>query len=328
MIFDLHCDTIWQIWKSKRTNQPLDLRQSCLQIDEEKLQKGGYFAQCFAAYVPADTSEPEKAFDEIIDAYYEGIDNSDCLRPVYAYEDFEKNAKAGKISALLTMEDATPLRKELANVQKAYDKGVRMIGLTWNFPNAVGYPNYRDFVRGEKPDMLTPETEKGLTEFGFSLVEEMNRLGIVADVSHLSDKGFFDVLKTSKRPIMASHSNARAVCRNVRNMTDEMLSLLAKNGGVVGMNYAKGFLCEDEEKGKRTIEYVIKHVKHIKKLIGVEHIALGSDFDGISTDIELCNASKLPLLLQAFERAGFSDGEIEKIAYRNALRVFKENMGK
>lgn len=323
MIFDLHCDTLWKIQNTKDGSLQKD---SSLQIDEEKLTSAGYFAQCFAMYVPADTPNPKRALDELIDRYYAELSRCKKLRAVRTFDDFERNKRAGNISAVLTMEDACPLGGDMQNLYAVHEKGVKMIALTWNFPNEVGYPNYRDFVRGKKPDMFTPETERGLTDFGFLLVQEMNHLGIVVDVSHLSDKGFYDVLSVTKKPIMASHSNARGVCQNVRNLSDKMLFALAKNGGVTGINYAAGFLCEDEQKGRQTIAYAVEHIRYIRKKIGVEHIALGSDFDGIQTDIELSDCSKTPLLLQALERSDFTTNEIEKIAYKNALRVFRDNM--
>ncbi len=323
MIFDLHCDTIWKIQNTKDGTLQ---KGSSLQIDAEKLTAGGYFAQCFAMYVPADTPQPDTVLDGMIARYYAELAKCESLRPVFCFDDFAQNKQAGKISAVLTMEDAAPLQGDMRKLYLAHEKGVKMIALTWNFPNEIGFPNYRDFVRGEKPDMFTPETERGLTDFGVALVEEMNKLGIVADVSHLSDKGFYDVLSVTKKPIMASHSNARGVCRNVRNLTDDMLKRLAENGGVTGVNYAAGFLCEDEEKGRQTIAYAVEHIQYIRDKIGAEHIALGSDFDGIQRDIELGDCSKTPLLLQALECNGFTADEIEKITYKNAVRVFKDNM--
>ena len=323
MIFDLHCDTIWKL---ENTKDGTLQKAPSLQIDEEKLLVGGAFAQCFAMYVPADTPDPKRALECMISRFYEEISGCERLAPVRFFDDFARNQSVGKISAVLTMEDACPLQGDMQNLYFAHEKGVKMIALTWNFPNEVGYPNYRNFVRGKMPDMFTPDRENGLTDFGFLVVEEMNRLGMVVDVSHLSDKGFYDVISVTKKPIMASHSNARGVCQNVRNLSDDMLKTLAKNGGVTGINYAAGFLCEDEEKGKKTVEYAVEHIRYIRDKIGVEHIALGSDFDGIQPDIQLSTCAKTPLLLQALERSGFTTTDIEKIAYQNALRVFKDNM--
>ena len=248
------------------------------------------------------------------------------LAPVYNYADFEKNAKAGKISALLTMEDGCPIGENLNNLYALYDRGVRMICLLHNLINPIGNPNFGRCFSNGNPDTSTPNTQTGLTEFGQVLVQEMNKLGIVIDVSHLSDKGFYDVVKLSKRPIAASHSNTRSVCGHVRNLTDDMLYKLAQNGGVTGINYANHFLHNDEKLGKNTLDCAIEHIKHVKRKIGVNHIALGSDFDGIDPDIEISDASKTDLLIKKLEKSGFSSEEIEKICYKNALRIFKENM--
>ena len=158
------------------------------------------------------------------------------------------------------------------------------------------------------------------------MVKEMNKLGMIVDVSHLSDKGFWDVINTSTKPIVASHSNARGVCKNVRNLTDEMIIALHKNGGVMGMNYCADFMDVDPEIGKNTIDCTIKHIKYIKELVGVDVIALGSDFDGIDPNIEIKDASLMPRLVERLKEEGFTEEEIEKITYKNALRVFKANL--
>lgn len=328
MIFDLHCDTVWKIWQTNLKNpNACHLQKSNLQIDETKLVKGGYFAQCFAMYVPADTPEPKSALASMFDTLEEELSNCKRLSKVERFSDFEKNHREGKISAVVTMEDACPIGENLENLERCYKKGVRMLGLTWNFKNQVGYPNYRNFQRiGWTPDLFTPERENGLTDFGKELVLEANRLGVALDVSHLSDKGFYDVVSLSKKPIFASHSNARGVCKNVRNLTDEMLKALCDNGGAVGINYAEGFLCEDEKRGKNTLEFAVEHIRYIKRKFSVDCLALGSDFDGINADIQLSDASKLPLLISALEGAGLTAEEIDKITHKNALRVFKETM--
>ena len=212
----------------------------------------------------------------------------------------------------------------LDRLQELYEDGVRMICLTWNYPNAVGYPNFGRYFENGEPDRLMPDTVNGLTDFGREMVREMNRLGMVIDVSHLSDAGFYDVISLSEKPIAASHSNARALCNVARNMSDDMLYRLAENGGVVGMNYAADFL--DRKNGCKTVPFVIEHVKYIKQKIGVDHLALGSDFDGIDPRIELKNASLMPTLVDALSSVGLTDDEVDKITHKNALRVFKDNL--
>ncbi len=326
MIFDLHCDTVWKISEAKRKGEEISLKKSYLQIDEEKLKKGNYFAQCFAIYIPNQYPNPYERCLHDVEIYEKQISESDVLAPVYNYADFEKNAKAGKISALLTMEDGCPIGENLNNLYALYDRGVRMICLLHNLINPIGNPNFGRYFPNGEPNTSIPNETKGLTEFGRKLVQEMNKLGIVIDVSHLSDKGFYDVVSLSKRPIAASHSNARSVCKHVRNLTDDMLYKLAENGGATGINFANHFMHDDELRGRNTLDCAIEHIKHIKKKIGTQHIALGSDFDGIDPDIELCDASKMDLLVKKLETSGFSSGEIEKICYKNALRIFKENM--
>ena len=198
-----------------------------------------------------------------------------------------------------------------------------MICLNWNFINGVGHPNFT-YEKDKKPDFKTPNTKDGLTDFGFEMVKEMNKLGMIVDVSHLSDKGFWDVINTTNKPIVASHSNARGACNHVRNLTDEMIIALHKNGGVMGMNYCASFLNENEEIGKNTIDEVIRHMKYIKNLVGVDVIALGSDFDGIEPDIELRDASLMPNLIEKMRETGFNEEEIAKITHLNFLRVAKE----
>ena len=327
MIFDLHCDTIWKISEAQEKGERIDLRKSSLQIDEVKLKKGGYFAQCFAIYIPNKYSNPYERCLNDIAIYHKQLENSQTLAPVYNFSDFETNAKNGKISAVLTMEDGCPVGdKGFENLHELHRLGVRMICLLHNLINPIGYPNFGRYFADGSPDRTTPNTTTGLTGFGRELVKEMNRLGMVIDVSHLSDKGFYDVVELSDKPIMASHSNARTICGNIRNLTDDMLYKLADNGGVTGINYAKHFMCNDEERGKNSVACSIEHIQYIKKKIGVDHIALGSDFDGINPNIELSDASKMGMLLQGLDKAGFTTSEIEKIGYKNALRVFQANM--
>lgn len=324
MIFDLHCDTVWKIDIAKEKGEHISLRKSHLQIDEEKLIAGDYFAQCFAIFAHAHHVDPYAVCMRMIDVFYEQLKACDRLKVAYRYEDIIQNHKDGKISAILTMEDGAPIDDSFERLDTLYDRGVRMICLTWNFVNKIGHHNRGKFMEDGRPDDITPVTDIGLTEFGKQLVKVMNKKGIIVDVSHLSDAGFYDVVSISEKPIIASHSNARGLCRHIRNFTDDMLFKLADNGGVMGMNYAKQFLNNDAELGRDTVPWVIEHIKYIKGKIGIDNIALGSDFDGISTDLGLNSADQMPKLMQALDRAGFTSEEIEKIAYKNALRVFKD----
>ena len=330
-MIDLHCDTVWAIAEEKKKKhtktdtkeKECSLQRSFFQIDEEKLVKGGYMAQCFAMFVPNDGEERFQRCVDLIGLYYAELNRCERLASAYSYADLIENRKNKKISAILTVEDGCPIGNRLENVRKLYDFGVRMACLTWNYPNAIGYPNV-DASKPEKVDPFTPDSARGLTDFGKEVVKEMQKLGMIVDVSHLSDAGFYDVAKISQKPFVASHSNARGLCPHVRNLTDSMLKKIADVGGMVGLTYVKGFLHTDKALGAKTLDRLVEHIRYVRRVAGVECIALGSDFDGADRDIELSDAAEAPRLVSRLEKEGFSTAEIEKITYQNALRVFKD----
>ena len=326
MIFDLHCDTLYELWKRKKSGLSASLRESDLAVDEKKLFRGGYTAQCFAAWVTEKCENPYGACLEMIDIFCSEVGKSYLLAPVCCYSDIEKNRNEGKISAILSLEDTAAIGTDMERLYTLYERGVRMIGLVWNYPNGVGYPNLNNNIPKNEFTNRTPNEKDGLTAFGCELIREMNRLGVVIDVSHLSDAGFYEVARISNKPFLASHSNSRAVCPHVRNLSDAMLKVLAECGGAVGINYCAAFRDSDTDRGNKTAECAIRHIKHIGGLIGCDHIALGSDFDGIPKGTEIDSADGMPKLVRALEKCGFSENEIEKITYKNALRVFRENL--
>ena len=328
-VIDMHCDTIMVLMNGKD-----ELRKSNNMIDLEKMQKGNYLLQCFAMFVPYVSRNKEEKYspfeycNKMIDKYYLELDkNQDLISPAFTSADIEKNIKDGKMTALLTIEEGGVCLGNIEFLRNFYRLGVRMMTLTWNFKNEIATPNIdyfaidRDKVRGA--DVL-PNVTDGLTEFGIEVVKEMNKLGMVIDCSHLGDKGFYDVIKYSTKPIVCSHSCSRSVCNHPRNMTDDMLFKLKENGGVVGINYCQGFI--KSEKTLATIKDVVKHIVYIKDLIGIDYIGLGSDFDGISNEnIELKDASMMGRLIDELRAQGFSEDDIDKICYKNVLRVFKAN---
>lgn len=318
---DLHCDTISELMKDKEKH----LLDAPLQINLKHLREGNCLLQCFAMFVYLkNTEKPFQYCIEMIDRYYKELElYSDWIAPVFKVEDIKRNQDNHKISALLTIEEGAVTEGNLSYLRTLYRLGVRMICLNWNFINGVGHPN---FTLCEQPNFKEPNTTEGLTPYGISMVKEMNRLGMIVDVSHMSDKGFYDCIKYSDKPIVASHSNARGVCNNVRNLTDDMIRTLAANGGVMGMNFCADFLNDDGEKGKDTIPCLIEHMLYIKNMVGVDVIALGSDFDGIDPNISLKNASLMPALFDEMRQNGFTEEEIKKISHQNFLRVLKANL--
>lgn len=332
-VADMHCDTIGEIYENRLLGKKYKLKENNLHVDINKLVKGDYLLQNFAMFIDIKKyKNPYKTLQEMIQVYYEELEkNRDIIKHVYSYEDISMCSKENKIGALLTIEDAGALEGSLTNLETVYKQGVRLITLTWNHINGVGFPNFK--VKSdsngnitEKPDFMTPNTEFGLTTFGVELLREMERLGIIVDVSHLSDAGFYDVLKYSKKPFVASHSNSRSVTNVVRNLTDDMIKNLANKGGVTGINFCSSFVMPTPHTGS-TFTYIddlVKHIKHIKNVGGIDVIALGTDFDGIQGTLEIKDASQIQLLAEALLNNGFTYGEVEKIFYKNIMNLYKE----
>jgi len=307
-IIDLHCDTMMHL-----IDQPqLKLKKNNLSVDIHKLKAGNGLAQFFALYI--DLAEHPNALQRclsMLDVFYQQIEaNSADIALARNYQEMRVLQQAGKISAFLTIEEGGVLQGHLENLRNFYRLGVRLMTLTWNYPNEIGYPNC------EKRYQI-----QGLTEFGQQVVHEMNSLGMIIDVSHLSDQGFYDVAHLSSKPFVASHSNARTVRDHGRNLTDEMIVLLARKGGVMGINFSGNFLGGS---AISKVEDMAAHIKHIYQVGGIDVLALGTDFDGIEYTLEIANMAEIHKLFEALSKNGFTANQIEKIAYKNALRVIQD----
>ena len=317
-VIDLHCDTLTKIQvKEEGLYNPKNTHLSL-----KKMSEGEYLMQAFAIFLPLIRYQhPFEEVKKYIALYEKEMEeNQSIISQVRNYQQLMNNKANKKMSALLTIEDAGLLENNLDNLIYVYEKGVRMITLTWNYPNGVGFPNFN--LNSKLMGLnVQPNTDDGLTDFGIQLVRKMNELGIIIDVSHLSDRGFFDCIKYSTKPIVASHSNARSICQVVRNMTDEMLIALNKNHGVIGINYCPDFISSNKED---QIPDIVKHINHIKDIAGIDVISLGSDFDGIPTPKGMSDSTKTHELKEALIKEGYTQEEIDKIFYLNFLRVFKK----
>lgn len=326
--FDMHCDTISAIYYRRKHGKQCDLYENDLHIDLKKLKQANYLAQNFAIFI--DKMEVPDCFQEalnMIDLFYQELEsNKDIIAYAGSYDDLLTNQKNGKISAFLTLEEGAISKGSLSNLRNLYRLGARMTTLTWNYENELASPN-NNATSGTDPDPTVPFTAWGLTDLGKEFVCEAEHLGMLLDVSHLSDAGFQDVLDITTRPFVASHSNSRNICGHVRNLTDDMIRQLANRGGVTGINLCPAFLSgprpEDYHSGG-TIEEIITHIKHIESVGGIECIGLGTDFDGIDGHNELPTAATMPLLYDALKKHGFSEEKIEKIFYKNVMRVYKD----
>lgn len=312
--FDMHCDTMMLGWESPGFR----IESSDSAVNLHRLRENGAVAQCFALFLEWKEKgrDPYDVFHSMYQ-YYEKVmaEHEDQIRPALTVADIERNVADGVVSSVLTVEDGAFLDGKIQRLAEAYDMGVRLITLTWNYENSLGYPNSRDWERHRL----------GLKPFGIEVVEEMNRMGMMVDVSHLSEGGFFDVARYSRVPFCASHSCARALCNHPRNLTDEQLKVLGNAGGIVGVNFEKSFLNENGREA--TFDRVIEHLLYMKNRAGIDAVALGSDFDGIEPGGEISTYDDLPKLTEAMTRY-FSDEEIEKITHKNVLRFVHDVMGR
>ncbi|MCF0228826.1 MAG: dipeptidase [Parasporobacterium sp.] len=323
-VIDFHCDTLSELRHGVYRGEKIDFGKNELQIDLEKLKKGDYAMQCFALFINlGDPYNPLVTALEQVDLFHDMLKQyHDDIAQVFTWDDYEKNKKAGKISALLTIEEGGCCQGNTSVLRIMHELGVRIMTLTWNYENELAYPNS---VPGNAAIVYpcAADTKNGLKDKGIEFVQEMERLGILIDVSHLSDAGFWDVVKHTKKPFIASHSNARALCGHCRNLTDDMIRVIAERGGITGLNYCASFL-EEGENPRSRVEFMAKHAAYIKNVGGIDILGLGSDFDGIEGDLEMYDASCLPMLERELKKQHFTENEIEKIFHGNAERVLKE----
>ena len=221
-------------------------------------------------------------------------ENQNTLILVKSYDDFLSIKKENKIGILLSIEEGDILDNDLSNLDYLYSLGIRMITLSWNYDNCLC-------------------NQFGLTPFGKDVVKKMNQLGMIIDVSHANDKVFFDVINCSTKPVIASHSNCRNICNVKRKLSDEMLKKLVEYGGLIGINLYKDIVGEN----------LIDHFLHLKNLGYINHVGLGTDFDGIENPICVNNASEIGKLSTLLKENGFNENEIRKIFYQNFQMVIK-----
>jgi len=356
LVVDTHDDTTQRFLDGKFD---LGVRSDTGSIDIPRMKEGGLGAVFFAIWIPSKITGPEAVNRALtqIDAVREQVRNhpKDLVLATTAAEVREARQQ-GKIAALMGVEGGHMINSNLGVLRSYAALGVRYMTLTHS-----GNDEWAD-------SSTDKAVHNGLTDFGKDVIREMNRLGVTVDISHVSDKTFYDALEVSKAPLLASHSSCRAICGAARNMTDQMIKDLAAKGGVIQINYHIGFLsqefrdaekakpelekeiqaeinkrCGDNEacqlvEGDRVVrEYVvagklprvdytriIEHIDHAVKLVGAEHVGLGSDFDGAMMPFGMEDASKLPKITEALLQKGYSEGDVQKILGENTLRVLTE----
>lgn len=329
---DMHCDTLSEIWRGNAQS----LAHNGLCVDLERLKKAGAKTQFFACFVNAAGSGSdvwEQAWKNVLEmtelacstegeqlhfireaGEVEGGNPINPVCPPVPEQEFSG------IKGILTVEEGGVLNGKMERLDELYRRGIRLITLTWNYENCIGSPNSLD------PQVM----ERGLKPFGIQVVERMNELGMIIDVSHLSDGGFWDCIRCSRTPIVASHSNARSLCSHPRNLTDEMLRALGNKGGVAGVNFYSAFLREKDGTGESVragLEDIVRHMRRMMDQAGEDAVALGTDFDGFETEAlpeKIRGVQDMDLLWEAMRQSGITSRQIDKIAYGNVSRIMKE----
>lgn len=320
-------------------------------FDYPRAVKGGLNAPFMSIYIPASLEKTGGSYllaNKLIDSMEALVGRApDKFAMAYSSSDIERNFNAGKLSLALGMENGSPIEGKLENLTHFYKRGIRYITLAHSESNHIADSSY---------DIRRPW--KGLSPFGEKVVVEMNRLGIMIDISHVSDKAFYKVIELTKAPVIASHSSLRAFVPGFeRNMDDEMIKALAKNGGVIQINFGSSFVVSQanqwglqfkaaakaagkdsddkafEEEYKKqhpypfaNVDTVIKHINHVRDLVGIDHVGIGSDFDGVGDSLPdgLKDVSMYPNLIEGMLKAGYSEEDIKKVMSGNLLRVLKQ----
>ncbi len=364
LIVDTHADTPQRFLDENfdiGSTDPNDIGH----ISLDKARRGNLGAEFFSIWVEPETNQghfAQHTFDLIDSVYEQAARHPDRMMMAFSVADIERAHQQHKLAALMGIEGGHSIQNDIHLLRDYYRLGVRYMTLSWSNTN-----EWAD----SSGDVDDPKVQhhNGLTVFGKQIVLEMNRLGMMVDISHVADKTFWDTIATTKAPVIASHSSARALVNAPRNMTDDMLRAVAKNGGVVQVNFFNGFIDQnywdasraqrkeheaavkayvDQMKGEgKAVRYVdidridrewtakiprpplkslIDHIDHIAKVAGVDHVGLGSDFDGVSgaTPQGIDSAADLPKITQALVDRGYSAEDIHKILGGNLLRVFRE----
>lgn len=359
VVFDAHCDAVM---KAVDEGVDLGVRSDEGHVDFVRMAEGGLDIEVFAMWVEPEywpdqaTQRAQQMLDSLLENFARHPDKIELARTV---TEARRITGQGKAAAFLGLEGGHAIEDDKRNLKMFYDKGVRYMTLTW-WHNT----NWAD-GSGDKPKW------NGLNDLGREIVREMNSLGMVIDVSHASEKTFWDVLEVTTKPIIASHSNTRAIADHHRNLSDEQLRALKANGGVVGINFVPGFLDpkaveassklhqalkpeleaikkkykKDPQKSRKerwalwrkrskelprvSLDRVIDHIDHVVKIAGIDHVGLGSDFDGFSSGpVGLEDCTDLPLITEKLLERGYSQLDVKKILGENLLRVFEDNSGK
>lgn len=328
LVVDTHNDTVLHLIKAppfiSSESNPLPPRRTLGersehgQIDIPRIREGGVDCLLFAMYVSPQYTARLRRLVQMMDVFHAELEKyPDQISPATSHREIVKTVKEGKIAAVITIEGGEPLEGSIEALRTMYRLGARSLTLT-------------HFPRNELGDGSGADSGSHLTDFGREVVQEMNRLGMIVDVSHLNQTGFWDVMELTKDPVLATHSNCKALCGHHRNLTDDQIKAIAENGGVMNLSFCAGFIKDgvgfgDPEALKKvTVHDWLDHLDHAVELVGTNHVGIGSDLDGGCGFPDLHDVTAFPRLTEGMVARGYSDSDIEKVLGANNLRVFKK----
>lgn len=338
-IIDGHNDTLLRLHRERgrADARPFHVRGDRGHVDLPRMREGGMIGGFFAMFPPDENQQAGMSFEDMggqpvaqgyaldfvlhLFALLRRLDADlgEDFRMVRSVPELRAAMAADACFAIAHIEDASPLDEDLDLLPLLYDLGLRSLGLVWSRPNAFGHGVPFTFPS-------SPDTGPGLTPAGRELVQACNAMGVLVDLSHLNEKGFWDVAELSDAPLVATHSCVHALSASARNLTDRQLDAVAASGGVVGINYNVGFLRQDGQPTASTtsLTEIVRHAAYMVERMGIEHVALGSDFDGATMPGDLPDAASLPHLMQALAEAGFQADDLRRLAHGNWIRVLEQ----
>lgn len=342
-VFDGHNDVLLRLWSKKHGDPVRDFLDGDGQghMDLPRMIKGGFAGGFFAIFAPS-PHEGEDDDEDMNPPLANAVGQNPALAAtigmaslLFRIEEASQGrfkvcrsaaeiraaTAAGQIAAIFHIEGAEAIDADLKSLDVLHKAGLRSLGIVWSRDNAFGHG-----VPFRFPS--PPDTGPGLTEAGKALVERCNELKIMVDVSHLNEKGFWDVARASSAPIVATHSNAHALCASSRNLTDEQIRYIGKSGGMIGLNFANGFLREDGRwQSENGLDSMMRHLDHLMKLAGEDHVGLGSDFDGARIPAQIGDVAGLPRLTDALKSHGYGEELVKKLAAENWMKVLERSWG-
>ena len=328
IITDGHIDLPWRLYKGGY--EDVSVRTPGGDFDYVRAKQGGLDAPFMSIYVPATYQVTGGAKDKALElmGFVERVstEHPNKFEIAYNISDVERIFSEGKIALPMGMENGAPLEGDLSNIEFFHKKGISYITLTHSEDNDICDSSYN----------LGERTHNGLSEFGVKVIKEMNRVGIMVDISHVSDEAFYQAMDVTEVPAIASHSSARHFTPGFeRNMSDDMIKRLAENGGVIQINFGTAFLTNinDKSKGYNPDTYihaevsdVVDHIDRVVELVGIDYVGIGSDYDGVGDTLpnQLKDVSSYPNLIAELQNRGYSTRDIQKILGENFARVWRE----